>query len=126
MHVRILCTAACMCLFLFLSMNVRAQGAEAVFASEYAKPGQDLEVQLNGVDLDGCQCAYEWTVDGEKREATGSVYQVTEADLEKFIQVTVEVTGQREGTYTAKMYCSELPVMYITTEAQIHNFSESQ
>lgn len=121
MHVRILCTAACMCLFLFLSMNVRAQGAEAVFASEYAKPGQDLEVQLNGVDLDGCQCAYEWTVDGEKREATGSVYQVTEADLEKFIQVTVEVTGQREGTYTAKMYCSELPVMYITTEAQIQN-----
>lgn len=113
--------SACLLALLVVRLPVCAQETGVSFTSEYAKPGSPLEAQLEGVDLEGSACTYEWTVGGAKREADGNVYQVTEQDLEQFIQVTARVTGAEEGTYTARMYCSRLPVMYITTEAQIQN-----
>ncbi len=108
-------------MLLAVHVPVCAKEGRAYFTSEYATPGKILEVQLEGVDLEGSACTYEWTVGQEKREADGNLYQVTERDLEQFIQVTVRVTGAKEEVYTASMYCSRLPVMYITTEAQIQN-----
>lgn len=117
-----LCTVICM--GALLSPGWKAYAADeirAVFTSEYAKPGQALEVVLEGELPADCQYSYQWIVDGKQAAEVGSTYQVTEQDLEKFIEATVKVTGSVEGSYTAKMYCSELPVMYVTTEAQIQD-----
>ena len=117
-----LCIVVCMGVLLNPGRQVQAADeVRAVFTSEYAKPGQVLEVALEGDLPANCQYSYQWTVDGKQAAATGSAYQVTEKDLEKFIQATVKVTGGMEGVYTAKMYCSELPVMYVTTEGKIQN-----
>lgn len=117
-----LCTVICM--GALLSPGWKAYAADeirAVFTSEYAKPGQALEVVLEGELPADCQYSYQWIVDGKQAAEVGSTYQVTEQDLEKFIEATVKVTGSVEGSYTAKMYCSELPVMYVTTKAQIQD-----
>lgn len=110
----------CLWGLLFPGLTTKAQELRAAFTSEYAKPGEALGAEVEGADPENCQFGYQWTVDG--REAgTESTYQVTEQDLEKFIQVTITVTGQTEGTCTARMYCSELPVMYVTTEKEIQD-----
>lgn len=112
------------CMGALLSPGAKAYAADeirAVFTSEYAKPGQALEVALEGELPADCQYSYQWTVDGKQVAEAGNTYQVTGQDLEKFIEATVNVTGSVEGSYTAKMYCSELPVMYVTTKAQIQD-----
>ncbi len=77
------------------------------FDQEYAKAGTALTVTVTGAE----NVTYVWTVGG-KQVSTEASYTPTEADLEKFIQVTVVANGQ---SASAKMYFSKLPVVYIDT-----------
>lgn len=120
---KLLCLGLFLCLWGVFLTGLKADAADAkelqaVFTSEYAKPGESLGVKVEGTGSDSCSYSYQWTVDG-KSAGTESTYLVKEEDLEKFIQVTVQVTGKTEGTCEAKMYCSRLPVMYVTTEEEI-------
>ncbi len=85
--------------------------SELIFVNAYAAVGQELIVVLKNVENTD-DFSYSWRV-GSKLVSKESTYTPTEADLEKFINVTA-----KSGTesYTAKIYFSELPVVYIDTE----------
>ena len=88
---------------------VEAEGFSAAFAGNYAKVGQPITLEVQGA---AGTVTYSWTVDG-KAVGTGASYTPTEADLMKWIGVTV-----KSGADTAQleMFFSELPVVYINTE----------
>ena len=84
---------------------------ELVFTSAYASVGQELSVVLKNV-ANRDDFSYTWRV-GSRQVCKEQSYTPTEKDLENFIKVTA-----KNGTesYTAKIYFSKLPVVYIDTE----------
>lgn len=82
-----------------------------VFTSAYAEVGSELTVVLKNVE-NREDFSYTWRV-GQKQVCKEQSYTPSSSDLEKFIKVTA-----KNGTesYTAKIYFSELPVVYIDTE----------
>lgn len=101
-----------------------AADGQAVFSEKYAKPGTILKA-LPEEDLpEGCIYQYQWSVGGKDAGNFTDSYQVKDTDLEKMIQVKIRVTGAVQNSYTGQMYCSELPVMYVTTEKAITGKTE--
>ena len=86
------------------------EGFSVAFAGNYAKVGQPMTVEVENAASSAI--TYSWTVDG-KTVGTGSSYTPTENDLMKWISVTVKCGGD---TAEARMFFSELPVVYINTE----------
>lgn len=84
---------------------------ELIFVNAYAAVGQPLSVVLKNVENIE-DVTYTWRV-GSKQVCKEQTYTPTESDLEKFIKVTAK-SGTK--SYTAKIYFSELPVVYIDTE----------
>ena len=90
---------------------VEETGAFGVaFAGNYAKVGQPMTVEVQNAASGAI--TYEWRVDGKYVGADAS-YTPTENDLMKWIMVTVNCGS---GKAEAKMFFSELPVVYINTE----------
>ena len=87
-----------------------AEGFSVAFAGNYAKVGQPMTLEVEGAALDAISCT--WTVDGQI-VSTDAAYTPTEDDLMKWIAVTV-TSGEDKAE--AKMFFSELPVVYINTE----------
>lgn len=88
---------------------------KASFEQDYAKPDTPLSVILEHAPAD-MSCTYSWSVDGKPvTQATGNSYTPTRSDLEKFIKVVIE-SPEYQGRWEASVYCSELPVVYITTD----------
>lgn len=81
---------------------------------EYAEIGQPLTATLTGVSED-VTCKFEWQVNGKFKSSENS-YVPTSEDLEKMLVVTAKVTGDNSATYSASMYLSKLPVIYVDTE----------
>lgn len=102
-----------------LTANAKGTKTYAEFTSEYAKPGEPLEVELHEDSVSG-DYLYKWTVNGKAIDNDTNTYIPSEEDLETFIEVTA-YTEDGKNSYSCKLYCSQLPVMYITTEAQIQN-----
>lgn len=107
--------------FLFSeSSAVHAVTETGVTISETAlRAGQPIHAVLNG--LSGADASYVWTVGGETVSADGSSYTPTAEDCEKMITVTVTAGGE---SYTASVYFSTLPVVYIDTETEITSKTE--
>lgn len=84
---------------------------ELVFTSAYPAAGQELSVVLKNVP-NRDEFSYTWRV-GTRQMCKEQSYTPTESDLEKFIKVTAKNGTE---TYTAQIYFSELPVVYINTE----------
>ena len=83
---------------------------QAVFSNVAVKAGEPLKVEL--LNLTATSISYEWTVGGEKISNNSDSYTPTENDYEKTIIVTVTADGK---AYTASLYFSELPVVYLNT-----------
>lgn len=88
--------------------------AEAVL-----QPGQPIHAVLSGIASDGV--TYAWTVGGIAVQENGSSYTPTAEDYEKMISVTVTADGT---DYTASVYFSRLPVVYIDTAEEITSKTE--
>jgi len=84
---------------------------QLVFTSAYAAVGQELSVVLKNVP-NRDEFSYTWRV-GTRQMCKEQSYTPTESDLEKFIKVTAKNGTEK---YTAQIYFSELPVVYIDTE----------
>jgi len=80
--------------------------------SGISKPcaGKPVHVTLENLTAD--TISYEWTVGGKKISNFSDSYPSTEQDYEKLISCTVIEDGKE---YTASMYFSELPIVYINT-----------
>lgn len=102
-----------------LTANAKGSKTYAEFTTEYAKPGMPLEVKLQGDSVSG-ELLYKWSVNGNAIDNDTNTYIPSEEDLESFIEVTV-YTDDGKNSYSCNLYCSQLPVMYITTEAEIQN-----
>ena len=87
-----------------------AEGFHVAFAGDYAKAGQPMTLELTGAAAD--DITYNWTVDGRSVGSDAS-YTPTADDLMKWIAVTVTCGADKAE---AKMFFSELPVVYINTE----------
>lgn len=88
-----------------------AEGFSVSFAGAYAKVGQSLSVDVQGAASDAI--TYEWKVDGKTVGSDEPSYTPVEADLMKWISVTVTCG---DDTATVQMFFSKLPVVYINTE----------
>lgn len=104
------------CIFTVLgyasSIAYAANEANVTFVEEYAKPGQVLSVELDGVETTDTTVI--WKVDG-KKVAVGLSYTPKTSDLEKFIEVSV-LDSKNNVICENKLLCSKLPVIYINTE----------
>ncbi|MCI8489330.1 MAG: hypothetical protein HFJ04_03610 [Lachnospiraceae bacterium] len=95
--------------------SVTIKGVAALsIDQEYAQVGQPLTATLSGAPSD-LECTYEWSVGGTVKSREAS-YTPASEDLEQELTVKVTVTGDYAGTYSASMYISKLPVIYINTE----------
>ena len=74
------------------------------FTSTYAEVGKELSVEVEGAK----NVRYEWKVGGEVIENETASYTPTEADLEKWIEVSAKSFGR---TSTTNMYFSWLFVL---------------
>ena len=83
---------------------------KAIFSDVSAQAGKPVHVTLENLTAD--TISYEWTVGGKKISNSFDSYTPTEQDYEKLISCTVTADGKE---YTASMYFSELPVVYINT-----------
>ena len=82
------------------------------FDQGYAQVGTPLTVSVSNTE--GLQLKYQWNVGGNNISNTSATYTPTEADLEKFISVTVS-TADNSIHWNLSTYCSELPVVYVDT-----------
>lgn len=117
----ILAAGICMLGMMVPSLTAKAENAAtyAEFTTEYAKPGMPLKVELHGEPVSG-ELMYKWSVNGNAIDNGTNTYIPSEKDLETFIEVTV-YTDDGKNNFSCNLYCSQLPVMYITTEAEIQN-----
>jgi len=83
---------------------------KAVFTDVSAQAGQPVHIALENVTAS--EISYQWTVGDEKITNTSDSYTPTEQDYEKMISCTVTADGKE---YSASMYFSELPVVYVNT-----------
>jgi hypothetical protein len=83
---------------------------QVAFTNVSAKAGTPLNVSLKNISA--TDISYSWTVGDKKISDTSSSYTPTEDDYEKMITVTVTAD---KNTYSASLYFSELPVVYINT-----------
>lgn len=81
------------------------------FSNTVAQVGVPIETTLTTSLTDTPQ--YSWTVGNQKISNTSSSYTPTADDYEKMITVTVTVGST---SYSASMYFSDLPVVYVNTE----------
>jgi hypothetical protein len=86
---------------------------QVVFSNTSAVPGVPLNVSLKNISAS--DISYSWTVGGKKISNTSSSYTPSESDYENMITVTVNADGTE---YSASLYFSELPVVYINTNGQ--------
>jgi hypothetical protein len=98
-----------------INKNIMAQAEESteasvIFKNTAPKVGEALEVTLKNISA--TDVTYSWTVGGKNISNTSSSYTPTEKDYENMITVTVTANSKK---YTASMYFSELPVVYIDT-----------
>lgn len=88
-----------------------AEETQVKFEEEYALPGEDLHVAVDGIEAE--ELTYKWFVDDIQISATSDSYCPTGDDLEKFI--SVEVWNGTEQVGECSLFCSKLPVVYINT-----------
>ncbi len=81
---------------------------------EYAVVGEPLTATLTG-GPENVNCTYEWQVDGTVK-SNENTYTPTSNDLEKMLTVTATISDDYAATYSASMYLSKLPVLYVNTE----------
>ena len=82
------------------------------FDQGYAQVDTPLTVSVSNTE--GMELKYQWNVGGTNISNTSATYTPTEADLEKFISVTVS-TADNSVHWDLSTYCSELPVVYVET-----------
>lgn len=87
-----------------------SEGQTVKFDADFAAVGVPLRVTVTGYS-EGSVLSYAWTVGEQVIENTTDSYTPTEEDYEKWIQVTVSCDGYEDQT--AKLYFSNLPVMYL-------------
>ena len=88
-----------------------SESLQVSFVNKYAAVGEALEAKVTGAASG--EITYKWTVDNKSVGGNSASYTPTEADLMKWIAVTVTCDGD---TAAAQMFFSELPVIYINTE----------
>lgn len=96
--------------------SITIKSAVAVeIKQEYATVGEALTAAMVNEPED-MTCTYIWSIDGTQ-VGTGESYTITTDDLEKMLTVTA-TTNETYGSiaYTAQMYISKLPVVYVNTE----------
>ncbi len=81
--------------------------------------GVPIRVSMNGIIT--ANASYKWTVGGKIVGADSDSYTPTADDYEKMITVTVTADGKE---YSASVYFSELPVVYINTAEEITSKTE--
>lgn len=96
-----------------------AESAGISLSAETMQIGQPVRAELHGISAENV--SYVWTVGGETASASGSSYTPTADDCEKMITVTASA-GDAE--YSASVYFSQLPVVYISTEEEITSKTE--
>jgi len=98
--------------FIALKIEVNASVTPGVvFEQEYASVGMPLIAKVMGVSG---TFTYRWKAGNSVIPVTSNTYTPTADDLEKFIEVTATSAGG-EVSYTAKLYFSMVPVIYINT-----------
>lgn len=88
----------------------------ASFDKPYARLGEKLTASVSNTD--DMQLTYEWKV-GNTVVSNTDNYTPKEADLEKFISVTITSDDTTIQPWKLSMYFSELPVIYVDTEGQV-------
>ena len=84
------------------------------FNTSYAKVGSPLIVSIHNADYDPNSIRYVWTVDGRVINNDSNTFIPATNDLEKFI--SVKVTYNETESISTSIYCSKLPVIYISTD----------
>lgn len=86
---------------------------EVSFDSDFAQVGVPLKVTVDGLDEENL--IYRWYIDGKRIDNDSASYTPAEYDLQSTVSVDVfKPDGSKIGT--AKMFISDLPVIYIDTE----------
>ena len=93
--------------------------AGVTFSETVLQAGKPIHAVLNGISA--ADVSYAWTVGGIAVNTDGNSYTPTEQDYEKMITVTVTADGE---AYSASVYFSQLPVVYLTTEAEVTSKTE--
>ena len=89
------------------------------FSDKSFQAGSPIKAVLNGITAENV--TYHWTVDGTAVGVSGDSYTPTENDYEKMITVTATADGVE---YSASLYFSQLPVVYINTDEEITSKTE--
>lgn len=85
---------------------------EASFDQGYAEVGKPLTVSVSNTE--GMDLNYQWNIGGRVTDNTSDNYTPVQADLEKFITVTI-TAADGSVRWELTTYCSELPVVYVET-----------
>lgn len=96
-----------------------AASAGVALSCTAPRAGTPIKAVLSGVTAENV--SYSWTVGGRAVDSSGDSYTPTESDYEKMITVTAAAGGTE---YTASMYFSQLPVVYISTDEEITSKTE--
>lgn len=99
----------------FMATILTSRAEIASFDKPYAKVGEKLSASVSNTG--NMQLSYEWNVGGQVVSTTDN-YTPTEADLEKFITVTITSDDETLPPWTLRTYFSELPVVYVDTEGK--------
>jgi len=87
------------------------------FNLNYAVPGDTLKATVNNSDD---SYTYQWYLNNTAIDgATSDSYTITESDNEQFISFVATSTSSAYTSYSASLYVSELPVIYISTSEDI-------
>ena len=100
----------------FMVTVLTSRAEIASFDKPYAVADEKLTAFVSNTE--GMELSYEWKV-GDKVVSTTDNYTPTEADLEKFITVTITSDDNTIQPWKLSMYFSELPVVYVDTEGQV-------
>ncbi len=100
----------------FMVTVLTSRAEIASFDKPYAELNEKLTAYVSNTE--GRELTYEWKV-GDRVVSTTDNYTPKEADLEKFITVTITSDDTTIQPWKLSMYFSKLPVVYVDTEGQV-------
>lgn len=100
----------------FIAYDNSASTSGLIFTNNNFSVGEPITVKVQNPITESSQWEFLWRINGEKISNTENSYTPSEEDNEKIITVTAK---SGDETYTATTYISNLPVVFINSEANI-------
>ncbi len=97
----------------FSIMVVASNPVKIVFKPAYPQVGVPFTAELDGHE--GGDYSYQWMSEGKTLAANGATYTPQASDMEHLISVKITDNVSKKE-WESKVYCSQLPVVYVDTE----------